>query len=444
MKGMRKQIQVVLLAALVLAGVGATIYYFEWTRPEISLDAAFDTIGRSRDVVVTLSDNRSGIRKYTVAMVQGGREYVVASEELPAKGTLEKVVSVKITPTELRLADGGATFAVTLVDYSPLKNTATLAVKVSIDSVPPRIALLSGAHNINPGGTCLAVYRLSKAVVTSGVKCGDEFFPGYLAQSGPRPYYVCYFAVPRDVSGTTPMAVTATDRGGNQASSGIPFYIRRTRPFRSDSVNVSDAFVQQKAVEFQQLDPSLAGKPDTEVFAYVNGTLRAENDKKIRSVCGKTSGKQLWSGTFIRMKNAAPKALFGDMRTYLYQGRALGTSIHLGVDLASLAQSPIEAANAGTVIFADFLGIYGNCVIIDHGQGIASLYAHLSSMSVKQGDAVAREQVIGNSGATGFAGGDHLHFSMLVGGVFVDPKEWWDPHWLKDNVETKLETVKAM
>ncbi|HOS97266.1 MAG TPA: M23 family metallopeptidase, partial [Deltaproteobacteria bacterium] len=416
---MRKQIQVVLLAALVLAGVGATMYYFEWTRPVISLDTAFDTIGRSRDIAVTLRDNRSGIRKYTVALIQGGREYIVASEELPAKGTLERVVRARINPSELRLKDGEATFSVTLVDYSPLKNTATLAAKVTIDSVPPRIALLTGSHNINPGGTCLAVYRLSKAVATSGVKCGDEFFPGYLVQSGSRPYYVCYFAVPRDVTGATPMAVIATDRSGNQASSGIPFYIRRTRPFRSDSVNVGDAFVQQKAVEFQQLDPSLAGKPDTEVFVYVNTTLRAENDRKIRSLCGKSGGKQLWGGTFIRMKDAAPKALFGDMRTYLYQGQTLGSSVHLGVDLASLAQAPIEAANAGTVIFADSLGIYGNCVIIDHGQGIASLYAHLSSMSVKEGDAVAREQVIGNSGATGFAGGDHLHFSMLVGGVFV-------------------------
>jgi len=438
MKGSRKTIQFVLLIIIVAAGIGATFYYLEWGKPGITLDKPFDTVGKSRDVTITLSDNRSGIRSYSVAVVQGGQSRIVAEEVLPSKGNLEKVLPLKVVPKDLRLKDGEAVFSVKVTDFSPLKNTTLYEAKITIDSIPPRIALLSSAHNVNPGGTCLAVYRISKPVLSSGVKCGDAFFPGYLVQGTGRPYYVCYFAVPRDVSRTTAMTVTAADRAGNEASTGIPFYIRSNRPFRKDTVNLGDAFVQQKAVEFQEQESSLAGKTPTEVFAYVNGTLRAANDAKIRSVCAKTDGKRLWQGTFIRMKNSAPKAMFGDERTYLYQGVSLGNSVHLGVDLASLAQSPVEAANAGTVIFADVLGIYGNCVIIDQGQGVSSLYGHLSSLAVKEGDQVARGQVIGNSGATGFAGGDHLHFSVLVGGVFVDPKEWWDPHWIKDNVDKKL------
>lgn len=444
MKSSRMTIQFVLLAVLVIAGAGATFHYLEWGKPQIALDQPFETIGRAREVTITFSDGRSGIRSYSVALVQQGQRVVVSEEELPAKGTREHAVTLQIVPRDLRLKDGDAVFSVMATDYSPLKNTAALEVQITVDSVPPRIALLTSAHNINPGGACLVAYRLSKPVQASGVKCGEAFFPGFPVQGSGRPYHVAYFAVPRDVTKATPMTVTATDRAGNQAAAGIPFYIRKTRPFRSDTVNVGDSFLQQMAVVFQEQDPALANMAPAEVFQRVNSDMRAANDARIRSICGKTGGTRSWSGIFLRMKNAAPKALFGDERTYVHQGVPLGNSVHLGIDLASTAQAPVEAANAGTVLFADFLGIYGNCVIIDHGQGISSLYAHLSSMGVGEGDAVAREQVIGSSGATGFAGGDHLHFSILVGGVFVDPKEWWDPNWIEDNVESKLRAADAL
>ena len=70
--------------------------------------------------------------------------------------------------------------------------------------------------------------------------------------------------------------------------------------------------------------------------------------------------------------------------------------------------------------------------------GVASLYGHLSSVEVKAGDTVDAGQVLGRSGMTGLAGGDHLHFTMLVGGRPVNPVEWWDPHWIEDRVERKL------
>ena len=107
------------------------------------------------------------------------------------------------------------------------------------------------------------------------------------------------------------------------------------------------------------------------------------------------------------------------------------------------ANVPVLAANAGKVVNADWLGIYGNCVIIDHGLGVQSLYGHLSSIDVKVGDMVTRGQTLGRSGQTGLAGGDHLHFTMLVGGHPVNPVEWWDAHWIQDRVDRKLKDAGA-
>jgi murein DD-endopeptidase MepM/ murein hydrolase activator NlpD len=99
---------------------------------------------------------------------------------------------------------------------------------------------------------------------------------------------------------------------------------------------------------------------------------------------------------------------------------------------------PILAAQRGVVVHAAYLGIYGNCVIIDHGLGVQTLYGHMSSLGVKVGDKVEKGQEIGRSGMTGLAAGDHLHFTVLVDGTPVNPVEWWDMKWMKDRVFRKI------
>ena len=183
----------------------------------------------------------------------------------------------------------------------------------------------------------------------------------------------------------------------------------------------------------------MRGKSVLDTFIHVNTVMRTDNLKTIRSVCQKSEPRPLWQDVFLRMKNAAPMALFGDRRTYLFDGKPVGQSIHNGIDLASLVHAPIEAANSGIVRFTGMLGIYGNTVIIDHGMGLSTLYAHLSGIQVKADQSVKRGEVIGLSGMTGLAGGDHLHFGVAVHGQFVDPREWWDAHWIADNVTKKLE-----
>ena len=90
------------------------------------------------------------------------------------------------------------------------------------------------------------------------------------------------------------------------------------------------------------------------------------------------------------------------------------------------------------MIFAGDNGIYGTLVMIDHGLGVTTLYGHLSSLAVAVGDRVEKGQTLGRSGATGLAGGDHLHFAVLVGRTYVDPVEWWDAKWLEEHVTERL------
>jgi len=146
----------------------------------------------------------------------------------------------------------------------------------------------------------------------------------------------------------------------------------------------------------------------------------------------------MWREAFAALRNTAIESRFADYRTYIYKDKEIDQQVHLGFDLASLQRAAVTASNRGVVVFANFLGIYGNCVVIDHGLGVQSLYGHMSTIDVKEGDIVEKDQTIGRTGATGLAGGDHLHFTLLINGVAVNPIEMWDPHWMEDRVFRKI------
>jgi murein DD-endopeptidase MepM/ murein hydrolase activator NlpD len=231
--------------------------------------------------------------------------------------------------------------------------------------------------------------------------------------------------------------ILAEDNAGNSSLYPVSFHIR-DKQFRRDKMNISQRFLEIKMPEFQQMYKYLREISLLEAFSRINTEMREQNLKTIETICENTHPEQLWEGSFLRMKNAATMATFGDRRTYYYEGNEISKSVHMGVDLASTKNAPVEASNAGIVVFTGYLGIYGNTIIIDHGMGTFSLYAHLSSIDVQKEQTVGKGEMIGRTGNTGMAGGDHLHFSMLAGGKFVNPLEWWDPHWMNDNITEKL------
>jgi murein DD-endopeptidase MepM/ murein hydrolase activator NlpD len=431
-----------IITALVILIAGGGWGFFstfgEWEKPAITFDQEVNAIGMQKAFQITFSDQKRGLRNTSVTLTQDNQTQILSSINYPAPGTKVETLSIAVDPITMKLHNGPAVLNVSAIDYALWKNETVISRQVNIDVTPPQVFLLNPTNHINPGGTCVIAYRTSEPVVVTGVRVENLFYPGIPYAISGKPVYISYFAFPADADRKSiSIKVSAKDEAGNETTVNLPYLIM-AKKFRSDKMALSDSFLVQKMPEFQSFIPTLQGKSPVEAFMYVNGFLREDNNKTIQEICRKISPKQLWQDTFERMKNAAPMALFGDRRSYVYDGKVVGESIHLGVDLASIAHSPIEAANSGIVVYTGYLGIYGNTVIIDHGLGLFTLYAHLDTIQAKNGQEVKKGETLGHSGTSGLAGGDHLHFSILVGGQFVNPQEWWDAHWIADNVTKKL------
>jgi murein DD-endopeptidase MepM/ murein hydrolase activator NlpD len=426
---------------LVLIGSAVWLYthYYESELPFVKLSRDIETIGRVTDFTITIGDAKSGLRNITVAITQEGKKRILHSQDFTARGTHEETVPVTLDTQKLNLRDGTATIDIAAVDFSLRKNRKSVAITVTVDSTPPQIYPVSSSHYINQGGSCISIYSLSETSARNGILVNDELFPAYPITIDDKECYVSYFTLPLDASDKKDLklGILAEDGAGNKAFSTIPFHIRK-KNFRSDNMYISKDFLERKMPEFQQIYDALQGKSLVEMFSYVNKTIREDNFKTIQSICKNSQPRQLWEGAFLRMRNAKTMASFGEKRTYYHEGKEISRSIHLGIDLASTRNAPIEASNSGIVAFTGYLGIYGNSILIDHGLGLFSLYGHLGAIDVKEGGTVSKGHRIGRSDTSGLAGGDHLHFSIIVSGRFVDPKEWWDPHWIKDNISRKM------
>jgi hypothetical protein len=299
---------------------------------------------------------------------------------------------------------------------------------------------LTRNHNVNIGGSGLIIYKVSSDVVESGVLVNDLLFPGMPYMNDPgKGIHICYFAVPYHAKRDTPLHLWAKDRADNETRKPFFHHIRQSR-FRKDTIKISERLMESMISSFPP-DIFKPGSSTLEKYLFLNKELREENHRFLQELCQSSTEEKLWDGPWIRMKNAATMANFGDKRFYYYNGKLVDEAVHLGVDLASLARSPVEASNSGRVVFAQDLGIYGNTVVIDHGQGLYTMYGHLSTIEVTVDQPVTKGETIGTSGTTGLATGDHLHFGFLVHGVPVNPIEWWDGHWIRDNVERKLATL---
>ena len=446
-----------LVLILLLAAGGAYVVAGRMAGPPIQIIKPEKVVGVSSQLEVAVEAPGAHLETLDIVLEQNGKQFPLFTladqkgAQVKQDGTDKLVISREIGKQAVpELQSGNAAVVVTaarkvIYGIRTISSTARHDFKVRLER--PRVSVVSTHHYINHGGSEVVVYRATPEDVTSGVVVGDVEYPGYPAAGATiegvkvtdPAMRVAFFALLHDQDLKTPIRLFARDEAGNTARADFDYRVF-PKPFKRSRIEVDDRLLDRVVPAI--LEGTTDVKPEGDnlaKFLVINGELRQKNNAKIASFAAQTKPELLWRGAvFHPFVNTAVESAFADHRTYFYRGKQVDQQVHLGFDLASYAGTPIVSANRGIVVSAEELGIYGNCVIIDHGLGVQSLYGHLSSIDAKPGQTVEKEQQIGRSGMTGMAGGDHLHFTMLVNGKMVNPVEWWDAHWIEDRILRKL------
>jgi murein DD-endopeptidase MepM/ murein hydrolase activator NlpD len=458
MRGLLRFFFYLILLALVV-GIGAWFWAGRMEGPAIEVRQPGKFIGQTSTLDMTVRTPNASATTVNVVLEQGGKSHPVFANDPanpPATGGSEaadrllvmRPIGKRAVP-ELKSGPARLVIRATrpvLYGLRNVESTETRDLEVRLE--PPRVTVLSTFHFVNLGGSEFAVFRVTPGDVQSGVRVGDKEYPSFPAAgagltSDPA-LRVAFFALLYDQPTSTRIDVFARDEAGNQILVPLDYKVF-PKAYKKSRIEVDDRFLGRVVPAISSTSPDDQIPTDDLVtgFLKINRELRQKNNQYVRDLAKKSAPELMFRDAFQQLGNSAVQAQFADSRTYVYKGKEIDQQVHLGFDLATTANAPISAAQRGVVVHADDLGIYGNCVVIDHGLGVQSLYGHLSSIGVRVGDKVEKGQEIGRSGQTGLAGGDHLHFTTLVGGEQVTPVDWWSTQWMQDRVLRKIAAVRG-
>ena len=431
------------LALLILAGfLGLILLFFFSATPVITLASAPNAIGQSTPISVLIADPH-GLRNVAAYVEQNGKRYPVWQTSQPARRLRwlrhqppQAATFQAGTANVPQLTDGKARLIVEATSNDLRASSATAGADVIVVTRPPSVSVDSDQHYLYLGMADVVTFDVSGGWTEAGVKVGDQRFRGWPMPAGKPGMFSLYAFAWNMPPGTSPL-VYAKNAAGTEVTGQMVYQFPKSEQpkYRVRDLAIDDKFIQ-KAVN--ELDPSGSGDPVMR-FVKINSDMRRDNNKTLADLRLKTEPRFLWSKPFQQQPNSKVESNFADVRNYIYNGKKIDQQVHLGYDLSVTQHVGVEASNDGKIVYAAPLGIYGNCVVIDHGYGLQTVYGHMSEIAVHVGDAVQRGQVLGKSGQTGLAGGDHIHFSMLLEGVQIDPKEWWDAHWIADHVAKRVE-----
>ncbi len=449
---MSKTVLLILTAIALVTTYIVVVGMSRWgdvTSPEIVFNQPFEQVGPSTPLSIRITDPGTGIRKVSVRIIHNLKTYTLAEETfsshglLSAEGGTKKDYELDVIPYAdfpIPKKKGEAKLLITTHDYSWrnfLEGNGQRITKAFTPKFnPPRLELLLSPPAIAQGGAGIVRYRASSDAVSHGIKVSEAFFPGFPTPDDNGMFALIAF--PYNAARETPIHVIATDSVGNSAVLDVDIRVKR-KNWRTRNIRISDKFIKKAVLPIIAQTPEIEDQASNlERFLAVNNKLRQLNNQQIAEFAKSSQPTFLWKQAFRQLPGSKVEAGFADHRKYVYGKKVVDTQDHLGFDLAVTKQYPIQASNAGVIVYANYLGIYGNTVIIDHGYGLQSLYAHLSSFEVNLGDTVDIGQIIARSGTTGLAAGDHLHFSLVLHGQQVNPTEWWDPQWVQTRIRDIL------
>lgn len=445
----------VIIVVLALGAGGAWYFAGRSEGPKIEIAQPARAVGQTGQLEVVVDAPGGTLTQLEVALEQNGKSTSLftltgdATAQLSREGDDRLRLARSIGKRDLPELEAGSARIVVkavrpvLFGYREIESSASRDFEVRL--TPPQVAVQSMHHYINHGGSEMVVYRVSAEATESGVRVGNYEYRGFPASgagitNADPGLRVAFFALLWDQDLNTPITAFARDDVGNESHAGFDFRVF-PKVFRKSRIEIDDRFLSRVVPAILQNTPELKVENPADLpasFLRINRDLRRDNNARIAALAQQSAPQMLWQGPFKQLINTAVEAGFADQRSYVYKGQEVDHQVHLGFDLASTSAAPVQASNSGNVVFAGWLGIYGNCVILDHGMGLQSLYAHLSSIDVKVGEAVKMSQQLGRSGATGLAGGDHLHFTVLLGGNPVTPVDWWSKQWVQDRIVRKL------
>ena len=432
---------IVIPSLLVVGALG----YLAWRQSVRGVRASLDPvprwIGIKTPLAVDLQAAKGGVRSVEIRLRQGSAKVVILQQAFTGTPANEQRLELQVTGATLGLREGAATLEVLARDgfWRPIRvdDRPILTAQVTLDFTPPSLEVVAATHYWAQGGGGLVVLR-SRGASRVAVTVGELAFPAYSAGPPESNLFVDLVALPWNFEAGTPIMAVAEDEARNVTTRAVAIEVKARR-FKADTIEIKDEFLERKLPELlPERAGSVAQGDLLAAFLIVNRDSRKQAEAVKRSLAAKTRPRPLWDGAFVQPLNTKVFSNFAETRTYRYHGQVVDTQIHFGYDLAAVQHGPVPAANSGVVVFAGPLSIYGNAVIVDHGLGLQTLYGHLSSIAVKEGDDVAREQELGRTGSTGLALGDHLHYEVLINGVSVTPLEWWDAKWIRDHVGRPL------
>jgi murein DD-endopeptidase MepM/ murein hydrolase activator NlpD len=417
------------------------------SRPSLILTVRPEALGPSTRITAMATATGRGLAEVRLELVQGEKVTVLVSQfhaPRPAhafwgpRTTTFEIASLELGREALaRLDRGNATLrlvAARAPSWLLAPEPAVREVTLPVRREPPSLSRRTAPVVVSSGGSGVVVYEVGPTAVRDGLSAGGRTFPGFPLPGGTAAERFVLFGLPIDVADRMAVVLFAEDEVGNRAEAPAVDRIA-LKAFPADTIVVRDDFLAKVVPEIVAHSPEVKDRGDRlQTFLAINNDLRRANAEALDRLAAASVPHFLWSRSFLPLPRSQVMSAFADRRSYVYAGREVDKQVHFGFDLAATRNTEVPAGNDGVVALARYLGIYGNAVVLDHGYGLMSLYAHLSALDVVEGQSVARGDTLGRTGATGLAGGDHLHFTLLVHGIPVNPNEWWDPHWIKDHV----------
>ncbi|RDU59446.1 M23 family metallopeptidase [Helicobacter marmotae] len=386
-------------------------------------------------------EDESGIRDYHIQMIFNGEVLSDAKEIILNK---PKTIKIPLPKSTTPLKNGTMIqYKISVTDWSNAHffsgNTAKLELQLVVDTTPPAVKTIAQSHQILRGGSAVVAVQIKDSAldevhINNGTDdfvlfkyLNDDIYVGIIAWPLKNKFFNAQ--------------VVAKDKAGNVTKHNIPMTRNINVPYYKSNITIKENFLNGKLNELlSQIDKKYLRdfESDSERFVFFNETIRKEDEHRILKACSNLSSKKSYIDehfhAFVPLKGSKLVGSFGDYRTYFLDKEKISEATHLGIDIASVQNAPIIASNNGVVLLKGYLGLYGNTLLLYHGFGISSLYAHMYESYVEVSDEVTLGQEIGKTGKTGWAFGDHLHFGILVQGHFVRLNEWLDQRWIDDNV----------